>query len=204
MPADPIHMFLVHSQAGVTIAMYGVARAEGKAMSFAFVEKYHRKITVRQSLLKLNCKMQMNDLYKHPTVSSVYLSVNVCWVWGGGGLLVKGGCRWILYSRGWQLEHRGLPGPEDSIAASISIFSSKVQSFMAAMAALRVSRRKVRGMSQKTCWGPRLMLFPVSVISSMLAMAGLSVTGKIQMAVISVILNYNIQLCFYISQISKG
>lgn len=74
--------------------------------------------------------------------------------------------------------HRGLPGPEDNMAASISIFSSKVQSFMAAMGVLWVLRRKVRGMSQKTCCGPRLMVFPVSVISSMLAMAGLSEEGK--------------------------
>lgn len=63
------------------------------------------------------------------------------------------------------------------MAASISIFSSKVQSLMAEMAALWVSRRTVRGMSQKACCGPRLMIFPVSVISSMLAMAGFSETG---------------------------
>lgn len=49
---------------------------------------------------------------------------------------------------------------------------------MAVMAALLVSMCKVRGMSQKTCWGPRLMIFPLSVVSSMLAIAGLSVTGK--------------------------
>ncbi len=91
---------------------------------------------------------------------------------------MKAGSRCILYSRGWQLEHRGLLGPEDNMAASISIFSSKVQSFMEVTAALRVSRRKVRGMSQKTCCGPRFMLFPLSVISSMFAMAGLSVTRK--------------------------
>lgn len=135
---------------------------------------------------------------------SVYLSVNVCCVWGEGGLLVKGGCRWILYSRGWQLEHRGLPGPEDNMAASISIFSSKVQSFMAAMAALWVSRRKVRGMSQKTCWGPRLILFPVSVISSMLAMAGLSDRViQIDRLIFSGILNYNGQVS-YILQDNKS
>lgn len=63
------------------------------------------------------------------------------------------------------------------MAASISIFSSKVQSFMAVMATLWVSRRVVKGKSQKTCCGPRLMLLPVSEISSMLAMAGLSAAG---------------------------
>lgn len=49
---------------------------------------------------------------------------------------------------------------------------------MASMAALLVSRRKVRGMSQKMCCGPRCIAFPVSVISSMLAMAGLSSRRK--------------------------
>lgn len=62
------------------------------------------------------------------------------------------------------------------MAASISIIS-KVQNFMAAMATLWVSRRMVRGKSQNTCCGPRLILFPVSEISSMLAIAGLSATG---------------------------
>lgn len=67
------------------------------------------------------------------------------------------------------------------MAASISIFSSKVQILMAEIAALWVSRRRVRGMSQKTCCGPRLMLLAASVISSMLAMAGLSAMKGTQM-----------------------
>ncbi|TNN77310.1 hypothetical protein EYF80_012424 [Liparis tanakae] len=80
------------------------------------------------------------------------LRVNVCWLRGGGGVSpAKGGRRPTRYSSGWQPEHRGLPGAEDNIAASTSIFSSKVHSLTAAMAAPRVSRRSVKGMSQKTC-----------------------------------------------------
>lgn len=112
-------------------------------------------------------------LLDEPTLSR-YLSVNVCPIWGGGDLLVNGGWRWIRYCTGWQPEQRELLGPEDNMAASISIFSSNVESLTADIAALLVSRRNVRGMSQKTCCGPRWMLFPAFEISSMLDMEGLS------------------------------
>lgn len=115
---------------------------------------------------------------------------------------MKGGWRCTRYSRGWQPEQRGLPGPEDSMTASISIFSSKVLSLMASMATLWVLRRMVRGTSQKTCWGPRLMLSPVSVISSMLAMAGLS-KGK-QRGKNEFFFNYNSSFFyFFLRNISK-
>lgn len=42
------------------------------------------------------------------------------------------------------------------------------------MVVLPVSSLMVRGISQKTCWGPRWMLGAPSLISSMLATAGLS------------------------------